>query len=250
MPASSVDAIKAYSAMFNANLTTIQLSGRFGYQDSGGFLSAVGDFGSGFGGAVWDAGADAIHSVAHPLDTIEGIAHAVAHPVQTAEAIGHGITSTASAIMSGDWKAAGRAAGTIVATFGPGAAAGALGKFGVAGTIVADEGDVVRAYEVGTYDVLQDRSAIGDGLDLHHAGQAHAMEQVVPGYERATGPAIALPAAEHKMIPNLKGEVKMSARDVLARDIRNLRRFTGAPNSALQQLIELNKSMYPGAFAR
>ena len=47
---------------------------------------------------------------------------------------------------------------------------------------------VVQAFEVGAYDVLKARSVVGDGLDLHHAGQAHGMEQVVPGYSRGTGP--------------------------------------------------------------
>jgi hypothetical protein len=37
----------------------------------------------------------------------------------------------------------------------------------------------------------------------------------------------------------------MSPRSLLARDIWNLRRYTNTPNSSLQQLIELNKTMYP-----
>ena len=48
----------------------------------------------------------------------------------------------------------------------------------------------------------------------------------------------------------LQGSVSMSPRSLLARDIRNLRLNTDAPNSVLQQLIELNKTMYPEAFAR
>ena len=98
--------------------------------------------------------------------------------------------------------------------------------------------------------MLKARSAVRDALDLHHVGQAHAMEQIVPGYSRATGPAIALPTAEHKAIATLQGSVFMSPRSLLARDIRNLRLNTDAPNSVLQQLIELNKTMYPEAFAR
>jgi len=94
------------------------------------------------------------------------------------------------------------------------------------------------------------RSVVGDGLDLHHAGQAHAMEQIVPGYSRAIGPSIALPRAEHALIPNLRGAVELTPRQLLARDIVNLRNLTGAPNSALIELVELNKEMYPEAFAR
>lgn len=32
--------------------------------------------------------------------------------------------------------------------------------------------------------------------------------------------------------------------------IRNLRNLTEAPNPSLQQLIQLNKEMYPGAYAK
>jgi RHS repeat-associated protein len=110
--------------------------------------------------------------------------------------------------------------------------------------------DGVTAYEVGSYDALQAKSIVGDGLDLHHVGQAHIMEQLVPGYSRAAAPAIALPQLEHRAIPTLRGAANLSARDLLARDIMNLRRYTNAPNSSLRQLIELNKTSFPEAFAR
>jgi len=35
-----------------------------------------------------------------------------------------------------------------------------------------------------------------------------------------------------------------SARDQLAKDVRDLRAHTGAPNTAWQDLIELNKTLY------
>lgn len=77
------------------------------------------------------------------------------------------------------------------------------------------------------------------------------MEKLVPGYSRATGPTIGLPKAEHIRIPTVRGDVGLSsARQALAQDIRNLRTYTAAPNSALQNLIQLNKTMFPGAFAR
>jgi hypothetical protein len=108
----------------------------------------------------------------------------------------------------------------------------------------------VQAYEVGTADALQARSHVGDNISIHHVGQAHAMEQLVPGYSRPTGPAIALPTMEHLQIPSLRGTVSLSPRQVLARDIWNLRNYTNAPNSNLQQSIQLNKQMYPGAFGK
>ena len=46
----------------------------------------------------------------------------------------------------------------------------------------------------------------------------------------------------------LSYKAKLSAgtpRQQLARDIRNLRNYTNAPNSRLQQLIELNKLVFP-----
>ncbi|WP_180277259.1 hypothetical protein [Chryseobacterium sp. 52] len=44
-----------------------------------------------------------------------------------------------------------------------------------------------------------------------------------------------------------------NARQVLARDVFELRRVygnQGIPNSALQELIQMNKKMYPGAFKK
>jgi RHS repeat-associated protein len=108
----------------------------------------------------------------------------------------------------------------------------------------------VEAYEVGRFGQLVARSVKGDAIALHHAGQAHALEQLIPGYSRATAPTIALPQAEHALIPNLRGAVTLTPRQVLARDIWNLRQLTNAPNSALRELIQLNKELYPGAFLR
>jgi hypothetical protein len=115
---------------------------------------------------------------------------------------------------------------------------------------VGEAVEAVTEYEVGTFDNLLARSEVGDDLALHHVGQAHAMEQLIPGYDRATAPAIALTTAEHRLIPNLRGAVGLTPRQLLARDIMNLRTYTNAPNSSLKQLIQLNKDMYPGAFAR
>ena len=69
-------------------------------------------------------------------------------------------------------------------------------------------------------------------------------------YVRAAGPSIVLERAAHAAIPNLRGVVELAPRQVLARGIWNLRNLTGAPNSALLELIDLNKEMYPEAFAR
>ncbi|MGQ7249535.1 RHS repeat-associated core domain-containing protein [Halomonas sp. V046] len=62
------------------------------------------------------------------------------------------------------------------------------------------------AYEVGTFDDLRNRSQVGDGLDIHHAVQKHPAGQVVPGYDQKTAPSMAVPSAEHRSIPTLRGE--------------------------------------------
>ena len=106
----------------------------------------------------------------------------------------------------------------------------------------------VQAYEVGTADALSARSVVGDALDIHHVGQAHPFEQLIPGYSRATGPVIALPEAEHALVPALRGTTTLTPRQALARNMWDLRNYTNAPNSSLEELIELNKQMYPGVF--
>lgn len=120
--------------------------------------------------------------------------------------------------------------------------------FVLVGLLVPESGAGVVPYQVGTYRELKAASIIGDELEVHHVGQAHAFEQAVAGYSRATAPAIVLPIDEHRMIPNLRGSIDLTPREILARDIWNLRRLTKAPLGALRKLIALNKSMYPGEF--
>ncbi len=138
------------------------------------------------------------------------------------------------------------------------AVVGTLGAVGIFGGSLRMEGmalsrvagSEVQAYEVGAANVLRARSVAGDTLDIHHVGQATPLEQLIPGYSRATGPAIALPEIEHGLIPTIRGTTTMTPRDILATDIRNLRNFSETPNSSLQQLIQLNQQMYPEVFTR
>ena len=90
----------------------------------------------------------------------------------------------------------------------------------------------------------------GDQIDIHHVAQAHPMEQVVPGYNRATAPSIAVPRSEHSQIPVMRGPTTATPRNILANDIRNMKNYTGAPNNSLQELIQMHKNMYPEAFAK
>jgi RHS repeat-associated protein len=152
--------------------------------------------------------------------------------------------------VGGNVAAGGRALGEIATDLGrvrvDGTATASMMGLG-APIRLAPKG--VAAYEVGTYKDLARRS-IGDDLVIHHVGQGHPMGQVVAGYDYSVAPAIALPRTSHVQIPNLKGEYAGTARDLIARDIRNLRSYTNVPNSALKQLLELNKTTYPGAFVK
>jgi RHS repeat-associated protein len=107
-----------------------------------------------------------------------------------------------------------------------------------------------KKYEVGRFDTLQKNSKVGDGLDIHHAAQKHPAGQIIMGYDPKTAPSIALPRAEHKLIPTMKGPFTGTARDLLAKDAKDLRDFTNAPPSAIKQMIDLNKEMFPAALMK
>jgi hypothetical protein len=102
-------------------------------------------------------------------------------------------------------------------------------------------------YQVGAY---KDIKGV-EGLDAHHAGQKAAMKNLVEGYDPMTAPAINVPKVGH----TIKGENGIvarstkgipSARQLLTRDIKELRRvYPDIPNSKLQELIEMNKKLYP-----
>jgi RHS repeat-associated protein len=104
-------------------------------------------------------------------------------------------------------------------------------------------------FYVGEYSAL--RKITSPGLDAHHVGQAAAYERFIPGYDRGTGPAILVPKEGHTLpsplgIVSRRAEGFSNAREVLARDIMELRRvYPAVPNSQLQRLIDLNKTKYP-----
>ncbi|VEH89196.1 polymorphic toxin-type HINT domain-containing protein [Propionibacterium australiense] len=104
--------------------------------------------------------------------------------------------------------------------------------------------DPVEPYEVGTYDDLKARSVTGDGLDIHHVPQAHAAEQVIDGYDRKTGTAIALPRKEHAAIPTKKGIIDCTPEQQLTNDINDLRKHTQAPSSAVQEIEDRARAKY------
>jgi hypothetical protein len=130
---------------------------------------------------------------------------------------------------------------------------------GIAGAVTAFKSEMGRAtdaaagqdahptepYETGTYGDLKGNSTVGDGLDVHHVPQQQPASQTIGGYDGKTAPAIAIPKGEHKAIPTEKGEATRSPRDQLAKDAKDLRNHTNAPNSQIQKVIDQNKQLYP-----
>jgi RHS repeat-associated protein len=104
----------------------------------------------------------------------------------------------------------------------------------------------VELHEVGTANDLKNRSEPGDGLDIHHAPQAHAAEQSIPGYDPKTGPAIAVTQAEHRALnqANIKGATALSPRQLMAKTAQDLRNEK-IPNSAVKRVVELAKKIFP-----
>lgn len=119
--------------------------------------------------------------------------------------------------------------------------------------------DVSRLWQVGEYNSIKGAK----GLDAHHAGQKAWFRKLIEGYDIGTGPSINVPVKGHRVKDENLGPGTMgwlsrsmkaedpSARKILARDIKELRRvYPQIPNKALQELINLNKSMYPKAFQK
>jgi RHS repeat-associated protein len=109
----------------------------------------------------------------------------------------------------------------------------------------------VQPYEVGMTKDLQARSVKGDDLAVHHIPQGQPAGQLIEGYDYRNAPGIVIPTEEHRRIPTLTGEnTAGSPRQQLAKDIRDLRNNTSAPNSSLQTIIDLNKMLFPDAYKK
>ena len=103
---------------------------------------------------------------------------------------------------------------------------------------------------MGSHADLTRRSLKGDNLDIHHVPQQNPAKQSIPGYDPKTAPSIAVPRDLHRDIPTVKGNYLGTPRDQLAKDIRDLRNYTDAPNSRLRELIDLVKQTYPDSFRK
>ena len=100
-------------------------------------------------------------------------------------------------------------------------------------------------YKVGPYDQLR-KEARGTGLEAHHVPQAHPAEQVIPGYNHRTAPAILIEAEVHRkgINPyNIRGSYRGSAVDLINYGIEVLRR-NEVPEEVLTTIRDLIKQMY------
>ncbi len=108
-----------------------------------------------------------------------------------------------------------------------------------------------RIFEVGSYSSLKGVEA---GLDAHHVGQQAIMKKLIPSYNPKTAPTILVPKVGHTIGPGVvsrKTAGFTNVRQVIARDIFELRRvYPDIPNSSLEKLINMNRSMYPEAFIK
>jgi hypothetical protein len=106
-----------------------------------------------------------------------------------------------------------------------------------------------NCYEVGTAKDL--RKTQQTGTQVNHVPQSREAGLLVGGWNPlnkvGNEPAIRLPISEHEAVTAAQAArgALVSARDLLASDIRILRNYTNAPNSALLELIEMNRRLHP-----
>lgn len=93
-------------------------------------------------------------------------------------------------------------------------------------------------------------------MDAHHLGEQALMKRLAPGYDPATAPSILVPKVGHTIhgpndIVSRSTSGLDNVRDVIAWDIREIRRvYSDVPNASHQELIQMNKSLYPGSFVK
>ncbi|WPO84297.1 hypothetical protein SD427_08165 [Chryseobacterium sp. JJR-5R] len=167
-------------------------------------------------------------------------------------------------MMSGDMFGFTDLIGTVFTSLEPDNQEQAIGFAALA--IIATKGraasGIIKAesnlWKVVAYNEMKGLEA---GLQAHHVGQKSLMTKFVSEYNMLKAPSILVPELGHvKNIPGL-GRMEITrgignftnARQVIARDIFKLRRVYGSqgiPNSALQELIQMNKTMCPSAFIK
>jgi hypothetical protein len=139
------------------------------------------------------------------------------------------------------------------------AIAATIGKVGGGELLAVEEvsalegvavGEGVVAGEAGRFASLDARAVVGDGLTPHH------MPQAALGFtSRADGGALVMAHAEHALTRTFGGrgigtareEAGMLFRDVLARDIRDVRQIAGTKyDPGLRELLRYYYKNFPG----
>jgi len=140
-----------------------------------------------------------INAAEHPIDTVESIGHAIAHPLDTAENIAKGAVDTAKGVASGDPRAIGQVAGTVIAA--------ASGTKGVQAAAEEGQGLRVVANEVRSgarAGELQHIGIVNNKGNLIHLGREGSSWHI--GIGRGGG-ASGAGAAIHIAIPSWIGKL-------------------------------------------
>jgi hypothetical protein len=87
----------------------------------------------------------------------------------------------------------------------------------------------------------------GDGLAIQHIPPKQAAAQVLPGYDKITGPAIAIPKGEHEGISggDSPGAYSGTARELLEETLNTLMDNTHIPPEAYSAIQALWRSLWP-----
>jgi hypothetical protein len=131
-------------------------------------------------------------------------------------------------------------------------AAAAAFKLGAAGSGPGGAAKGLEAGKAGAFGSL--KGVKGDGLTPHHMPQAAAGRT---GYNE--GGALVMPQAEHvatrtygsKGVGTLQSDAGLSFRDVLAKDIRDVRSIVGSKyNDGLRDLTDYYRRNFPDLMAK
>jgi hypothetical protein len=126
----------------------------------------------------------------------------------------------------------------------------------VVGGLFVGSGEAKAAgalYDVGTYNELRN-TRVAEAWIHHVPSRLRGLELIADfATDRMAGRelAIRLPRAEAEavdMAARLRTSVPASAREALAWDIRDLRKYTNAPNTALQKLIDAARQLHEWDF--
>lgn len=261
-PAGFVDGPNVYTYVRQNPWTMYDPYGLWGWGDSNGaFLDATWNFTGGLitgtASGLWEgakgtavAVAQAPSNIVETAKNIKEIADIASHD---ASAVWEGTKETAGGIKDGAVQAAKLAGDTIVngtaeqkGNMAGGVLAAVIARKGPAGMGKPSPGKV---YDVGLAKDLRNKPVKGTEVN-HTPGSAQASTLVAThkktnnyGHE----PAIRLPASEHGAVTKAQAALpaQASARDLLAKEVRILRKHTNAPNSKIREVIRSNKEVHP-----